>query len=110
MVEVGEFKHTLEPTACPPEVNSISGTNFGARSKVLAIARTTALPPIYSNHSNMSGKYAFTRSLKELRFLFCQRSDHSAAARSELSHFVLVYAHTNKVPIPGRFSQGHIPP
>lgn len=30
----------------------------------------------------MSGKYAFTKSLKEVRFLFCQTSDHSAATRS----------------------------
>lgn len=29
----------------------------------------------------MSGKYAFTKSLKEVRFLFCQTSDHSAATR-----------------------------
>ena len=29
----------------------------------------------------MSGKYAFTKSLKEVRFLFCQTSEHSAAVR-----------------------------
>jgi hypothetical protein len=29
----------------------------------------------------MSSKYAFTQSLKELRFLFCQTSEHSAATR-----------------------------
>ncbi len=29
----------------------------------------------------MSGKYAFTKSLKEVRFLFCQTSEHSAAIR-----------------------------
>ncbi|PHH87731.1 hypothetical protein CDD83_8474 [Cordyceps sp. RAO-2017] len=33
----------------------------------------------------MSGRYAFTRSLKELRFLFCQTSEHSAAVRSFLA-------------------------
>ena len=32
-------------------------------------------------HPKMSGKYVFAKSLKELRFLFCQTSDHSAAAR-----------------------------
>lgn len=32
----------------------------------------------------MSGKYAFTKSLKEVRFLFCQTSDHGAATRSFL--------------------------
>lgn len=31
----------------------------------------------------MSGKYAFTKSLKEVRFLFCQTSEHSAATRSK---------------------------
>lgn len=29
----------------------------------------------------MSGKYAFTKSLKEVRFHFCQTSAHSASAR-----------------------------
>jgi len=29
----------------------------------------------------MSGKYAFTKALKEVRFLFCQTSEQSAATR-----------------------------
>jgi NADH dehydrogenase (ubiquinone) 1 alpha subcomplex subunit 2 len=29
----------------------------------------------------MSSKYVFTKGLKELRFLFCQTSEHSAATR-----------------------------
>lgn len=29
----------------------------------------------------MATKYAFTKSLKEVRFLFCQTSEHSAATR-----------------------------
>ncbi|KAI9670930.1 MAG: hypothetical protein M1817_003815 [Caeruleum heppii] len=33
----------------------------------------------------MSGKYAFTQSLREVRFLFCQTSDHSSATRSFLT-------------------------
>ncbi|MCJ1476062.1 hypothetical protein MMC13_004727 [Lambiella insularis] len=33
----------------------------------------------------MSGKYAFTKTLKEVRFLFCQSSEHSAATRSFLT-------------------------
>ncbi|KAM4065255.1 mitochondrial ribosomal protein [Hirsutella rhossiliensis] len=33
----------------------------------------------------MSAKYGFTKSLKELRFLFCQTSEHSAAVRSFLT-------------------------
>ncbi|GKT45937.1 NADH-ubiquinone oxidoreductase 10. subunit [Colletotrichum spaethianum] len=30
----------------------------------------------------MSSKYAFTKALKEVRFLFCQTGEHSAATRS----------------------------
>ncbi|KAF2197477.1 NADH dehydrogenase, alpha subcomplex, subunit 2 [Delitschia confertaspora ATCC 74209] len=33
----------------------------------------------------MASKYGFTQSLKELRFLLCQTSEHSAATRSFLS-------------------------
>ncbi|KAK4507652.1 hypothetical protein PRZ48_001387 [Zasmidium cellare] len=33
----------------------------------------------------MSGKYAFTKTLKELRFLHCQTSEHSNAVRSFLT-------------------------
>lgn len=29
----------------------------------------------------MSSKYAFTKTLREVRFLFCQTSEHSAAVR-----------------------------
>jgi hypothetical protein len=42
-----------------------------------------ALPP---NVSAMSGKYVFSRGLKELRFLHCQTSEHSNAVRYETSH------------------------
>ncbi|KAF5024941.1 hypothetical protein F66182_2983 [Fusarium sp. NRRL 66182] len=33
----------------------------------------------------MSAKYAFTKSLREVRFLFCQTSEQSAAVRSFLT-------------------------
>ncbi|KAF2859656.1 NADH dehydrogenase, alpha subcomplex, subunit 2 [Piedraia hortae CBS 480.64] len=33
----------------------------------------------------MSGKYAFSSALKELRFLHCQTSEHSNAVRSFLT-------------------------
>ncbi|KAK3057226.1 hypothetical protein LTR09_002265 [Extremus antarcticus] len=33
----------------------------------------------------MSGKYAFTKTLKELRFQHCQTSEHSNAVRSFLT-------------------------
>ena len=29
----------------------------------------------------MSGKYAFSQTLKEVRFLFCQTAEHSGATR-----------------------------
>lgn len=32
-------------------------------------------------HLDMSAKYAFKKGLKEIRFLFCQTSEHSAATR-----------------------------
>ena len=35
----------------------------------------------------MSGKYVFTKGLKELRFLFCQSSEQSAATRHVSSPF-----------------------
>lgn len=33
----------------------------------------------------MSGKYVFTKGLKELRFLHCQTSEHSNAVRYAIS-------------------------
>jgi hypothetical protein len=33
----------------------------------------------------MSSKYAFSKGLREVRFLFCQSSEHSAAVRYALS-------------------------
>ena len=34
----------------------------------------------------MASKYAFSAGLKELRFLFCQTSEHSAATRYVRRH------------------------
>jgi len=34
----------------------------------------------------MASKYAFGQGLKELRFLFCQTSEHSAATRYAVHH------------------------
>lgn len=31
--------------------------------------------------ANMSGRFAFSKGLKEVRFLFCQTGEHSAATR-----------------------------
>lgn len=33
----------------------------------------------------MASKYAFTTSIKELRFFFCQQSEHSSATRTFLT-------------------------
>ncbi|KAJ9623135.1 hypothetical protein H2203_006071 [Taxawa tesnikishii (nom. ined.)] len=43
----------------------------------------------------MSGKYAFTKALKELRFHHCQTSDHSAAVRSFLTRAYPTMKHHN---------------
>lgn len=42
----------------------------------------------------MSGKYVFTKSLKELRFLFCQTSEQSAATRYVLPFIPTGYSAT----------------
>lgn len=39
----------------------------------------------------MSGRYAFAKGLKEVRFLFCQTAEHSAATRWVVSrHWKMV--------------------
>ncbi|KAF2773559.1 NADH dehydrogenase, alpha subcomplex, subunit 2 [Teratosphaeria nubilosa] len=43
----------------------------------------------------MSGKYAFTKGLKELRFLHCQTSEHSNAVRSFLTRAYPTMKHHN---------------
>jgi len=43
----------------------------------------------------MSGKYVFTKGLKELRFLHCQTSEHSNAVRSFLSRAYPTMKHHN---------------
>jgi len=45
----------------------------------------------------MSAKYAFTQTLKEVRFLFCQTAEHSAATRYASSPPTLLSA---MVPLP----------
>lgn len=48
-----------------------------------AASEERQLPSIVTSHHTvtMSGKYAFTKGLKELRFLHCQTSEHSNAVR-----------------------------
>ncbi|KAH8169895.1 mitochondrial ribosomal protein l51 / s25 / CI-B8 domain-containing protein [Sarocladium implicatum] len=58
----------------------------------------------------MSAKYAFTKSLKEVRFLFCQTSEHSAAVRSFLTRAYPTMKKNNpQTPIMIREAAGTIP-
>ncbi|KAK5991061.1 Complex I [Cladobotryum mycophilum] len=58
----------------------------------------------------MSAKYAFTKSLKEVRFLFCQTSEHSAAVRSFLTKsYPVMKKHNPNTPILLREAAGTIP-
>ncbi|CAK7229541.1 hypothetical protein SCUCBS95973_007258 [Sporothrix curviconia] len=58
----------------------------------------------------MSSKYAFTKSLKEVRFLFCQTGEHSAATRSFLTRAYPTMKKNNPTtPILLREAQGTLP-
>ncbi|KAJ5919160.1 NADH-ubiquinone oxidoreductase 10.5 kDa subunit [Penicillium verhagenii] len=58
----------------------------------------------------MSGKYVFTKSLKELRFLFCQTSEQSAATRSFLNRaYPTMKKHNPHTPILMREASGSVP-
>ncbi|KXL47395.1 hypothetical protein M433DRAFT_59301 [Acidomyces richmondensis BFW] len=55
----------------------------------------------------MSGKYVFTKGLKELRFLHCQTSEHSNAVRSFLTRAYPTMKHHNPhIPILIREASG----
>ncbi|KAJ5474317.1 hypothetical protein N7475_003883 [Penicillium sp. IBT 31633x] len=58
----------------------------------------------------MSGKYVFTQGLKELRFLFCQTSEASAATRSFLNRaYPTMKKHNPQTPIMMREASGTQP-
>ncbi|PYH46038.1 L51/S25/CI-B8 domain-containing protein [Aspergillus saccharolyticus JOP 1030-1] len=58
----------------------------------------------------MSSKYAFTKGLKELRFLFCQTSQDSAATRSFLQRaYPTMKKHNPSTPILIREAAGTVP-
>ncbi|KAK3336666.1 thioredoxin-like protein [Cercophora scortea] len=58
----------------------------------------------------MSGKYAFTKSLKEVRFLFCQTGEQSAATRSFLTRAYPIMKKNNpSTPIMLREAAGTLP-
>ncbi|CAI7630824.1 unnamed protein product [Penicillium pancosmium] len=58
----------------------------------------------------MSGKYVFTKGLKELRFLFCQTSEQSAATRSFINRaYPTMKKHNPHTPIMMREASGTEP-
>ncbi|KAK2075166.1 hypothetical protein P8C59_009314 [Phyllachora maydis] len=58
----------------------------------------------------MSSKYAFTKTLKEVRFLFCQTGDASAATRSFLTRAYPTMKKNNpSTPILLREASGTLP-
>ncbi|KAK3694815.1 thioredoxin-like protein [Podospora appendiculata] len=58
----------------------------------------------------MSGKYAFTKTLKEVRFLFCQTGEQSAATRSFLTRAYPIMKKNNpSTPIMLREAAGTLP-
>ncbi|KAJ4416044.1 hypothetical protein N0V82_006967 [Gnomoniopsis sp. IMI 355080] len=58
----------------------------------------------------MATKYGFTKALKEVRFLFCQTSEHSAATRAFLTRtYPTMKKHNPAVPIMLREAQGTLP-
>ncbi|ODM21080.1 NADH-ubiquinone oxidoreductase 10.5 kDa subunit [Aspergillus cristatus] len=58
----------------------------------------------------MSAKYAFSTGLKELRFLFCQSSEQSAATRSFLNRaYPTMKKHNPHIPILIREAAGTLP-
>ncbi|KAF4124742.1 NADH dehydrogenase (ubiquinone) 1 alpha subcomplex subunit 2 [Geosmithia morbida] len=58
----------------------------------------------------MPSRYAFTKSLKEVRFLFCQTSEQSAAVRSFLTRAYPTMKKNNpQIPILIREAAGTLP-
>ncbi|KAF1916819.1 thioredoxin-like protein [Ampelomyces quisqualis] len=58
----------------------------------------------------MASKYAFGQGLKELRFLFCQTSEHSAATRNFLTKsYPTMKKHNPHTPIMIREASGTEP-
>jgi len=58
----------------------------------------------------MSGRYAFNTALKEVRFLFCQTGEHSAATRSFLTRAYPIMKKNNPAtPIMLREAAGTLP-
>jgi NADH dehydrogenase (ubiquinone) 1 alpha subcomplex subunit 2 len=58
----------------------------------------------------MATKYAFATGLRELRFLFCQTAEHSAAVRSFITRaYPTMKKHNPEIPILVREAAGTLP-
>lgn len=75
---------------CSFDLSPHRSNSFNARPDNLHRAVSTHLHLFDECVATMSGKYAFTKTLKELRFLHCQTSEHSNAVR---------YAHDTANPL-----------
>ncbi|KAH9865091.1 hypothetical protein IAQ61_009037, partial [Plenodomus lingam] len=68
------------------------------------------LAPPTSPSREMASKYAFSQGLKELRFLFCQTSEHSAPVRNFLTRtYPTMKKHNPHTPIMIREASGTEP-
>jgi hypothetical protein len=61
-------------------------TQHWTSNVVVTNGHSNCHPPDSRGHFTMATKYAFGQGLKELRFLFCQTSEHSAATRYATHH------------------------
>lgn len=97
-----------------------AGNGTGSE-RAVAIASAIAIAIAIALHTpTMATKYGFAKQLKELRFLFCQTSDHSAATRcacpdGENPPFSSAIAshqesRSDADPVPGAFSPNHTRP
>lgn len=85
MPVIPNFKVLCQPQACNYYVQF--RTAFTSRNPSTSRRRRQTTRPLYLT---MSAKYAFTKSIREVRFLLCQTSEQSAAIRYVLfSHVAM---------------------
>jgi hypothetical protein len=76
---------------CPIVAADHASTSLTREPSAIGISSCAVIPrqspqplsllEIHSTTLKMSGKYVFSKALKELRFLHCQTSEHSNAVR-----------------------------
>lgn len=85
-LECRNHPHNLRSRRGPfeqePLIRTYQDIADDVRTYIRIQAWTEATPNSPSRHKAMSGKYTFTKALKEIRFHLCQTSEHSAATRS----------------------------